>query len=293
MAIHIGTAPDSWGVWFPKDERQIDWRRCLDEMAEAGYQGVELGPWGYLPNDYETLKAELDNRNLSLVAGTAGADFSDDASVDLLCVTLKDICALLKQFDTAKYVVLLPDMYTDAMTGADVLPRELSEDAWKRLFTNMDRLVRLINGYGLVPALHPHVDSHIQTEDDIERILDNTDMTLCLDTGHHIYGGGDPVSFYKKHYRSIPFMHVKECDVGIKERMKAEGWSFAKAVAEGIMCEPGLGGIDFRELFNFMKQIGYDGWVVVEQDMYPVGDFNSPVAMIFPFSDSKFSYGAS
>ena len=77
MAIQVGIAPDSWGVWFPKHEKQPSWDRCLDEMAEAGYAGVELGPWGYLPNTAPELKKELDKLNLILVAGTVGGNFLD------------------------------------------------------------------------------------------------------------------------------------------------------------------------------------------------------------------------
>ena len=277
MAIQVGIAPDSWGVWFPDDDRQMHWRRCLDEMQAAGYAGVEMGPWGYLPNDFETLKGELERRDLRLVSATVGGNFADDRSTEEMCETIKDIAELLIRFQQPTYIVILPDMYTDAMTGKDVLPRELTDTQWEKLYRNVQRTGKLIDSCGLVPALHPHVDSYIQTEEQIERVLAHTDITLCFDTGHHIYGGGDPVSFYKKHHDRIPFLHIKECDVRIQEQMRANGWSFAKAVAAGIMCEPGKGKIDFRDLFDFMKQIEYSGWIVVEQDMYPVSDMSQPL----------------
>ena len=276
MSIKVGTAPDSWGVWFPENEKQISWERCMDEMHAAGYEGIELGPWGYLPNEFNSLKKELDSRNLKLVAGTVGGNYVDDSSIDEMCKTIDDLAPLLKKFTTAKYVVMLVDMYTDLMTGKDVMPRELTESQWQQLYRNVQRVSDHIKSYDLIPALHPHVDCYIETEEEIERVLDNTDVTLCLDTGHHIYGGGEPVSFYKKHYKRIPYLHVKECDMGIKEKMQKNNWSFAKAVVEGIMCEPGKGSIDFKDLFDFMKEKNYDGWVVVEQDMYPVKSFDDP-----------------
>lgn len=279
MSIHVGTAPDSWGIWFPENEKQVEWQRCMDEMQQAGYEGVELGPWGYFPNDYNTLKEELDSRNLKLVAGTVGGNYVDDASIDSMLETIKQLAPLLLKFPTARYVVLLVDMYTDLITGKDIMPRELNEEQWQQLFRNVKRACSKVREYGLIPALHPHVDCYIQTEEQIERVLENTDADLCLDTGHHVYGGGEPISFYKKHHERIPYLHVKECDMDIKALMDENGWSFAKAVSQGIMCEPGKGSINFKELFDYMKNIEYEGWVVVEQDLYPVESFDIPLVI--------------
>ncbi|MBP2032824.1 inosose dehydratase [Clostridium algifaecis] len=276
MTIKIGTAPDSWGVWFPDNNKQVSWERCMDEMQKAGYEYVELGPWGYFPTDYESLNAELEKRKLKLVAGTVGGNYVDDASIDNMFKTIDELAPLLKKFPTAKYVVMLADMYTDLMTGKLAMPKKLTEDQWNQLYKNVQRVCDHIRSYGLVPAFHPHVDSYIQTEEEIERLLANTDATLCLDTGHHVYGGGEPISFYKKHYKRIPYLHIKKCDMNVKKEMDKNGWSFAKAVTKDIMCEPGKGSIDFKELFDFMNKIGYDGYAVVEQDLYPVLSFDVP-----------------
>lgn len=278
MTIRVGTAPDSWGVWFPENEKQTPWRRCMDEMQKSGYDGVELGPWGYFPNTYETLAPELEKRRLELVATTVGGNFIDDASVKAMMKTIDGVAALQKRFPGAKYVVLLPEMYTDLMTGKQTMPAKLTGDQWQTLYKNVrdvDRYVR--ERHGLTATLHPHVECHIQTEEEIERVLENTDVALCLDTGHHIYGGGEPVSFFKKHASRIPYVHVKDCDMAVKRDMEANGWPFAEAVVRGIMCEPGRGGIDFSALFARMKDAGYSGWVVVEQDMYPVPSFDLPL----------------
>ena len=276
MAIRVGTAPDSWGVWFPANDRQPPWDRCLDEMQAAGYEGVELGPWGYLPNDEKTLKSELDRRNLELVAGTISGDFTDEASMEKMCKTIEEMAGLLTRFPSAGYIVMIQDRYTDELTGDYCLPRHLTGGQKQVLYKNIQRAGDLVRGYGIVPALHPHVECYIDTEDEIEEMLENTDIGLCFDTGHNIYSGGNPLAFYKKHHGRIPFLHIKECDPKIVGLAKANAWTFPKAVAEGAMCEPGSGSIDFAEFFAFMKQIGYDGWVVVEQDMYPLDDFGKP-----------------
>lgn len=284
MAIKIGIAPDSWGVWFPQHEKQPPWDCCLNEMQAAGYAGVELGPWGYLPNDAARLKAELEMRGLELVAGTVGGDFLNDANMDELCGKIDDVAALMKEFPSARYIVLLPPMYTDEETGALISNPELSDQQWVQYATNVQLVTDRIRSHGLEAAFHPHADSHVQTEAQIERLLAETTTNLCLDTGHHVYGGGEPISFYRKHNDRIPFLHVKDCDMSVKQRKDEKGWSFAQAVTEGIMVEPGSGGIDFVAFRRALEDCRYDGWVVVEQDLFPLASFD------IPFPIAKRSY---
>lgn len=277
MAVKVGIAPDSWGVWFPAHEKQTPWYRCMDEMKVSGYDGVELGPWGYFPTDPAILKNALDARGLSLVAGTVGGNFLDDQSVSEMCGTIDDIAALLKHFPEAKYIVLLPAMYTDLETGVQVMDPNLTDEQWATYCRNVQRAADRAAMHGFVGAFHPHVDCHVQTEEQIERLLNDTNVVLCFDTGHHVYGGGEPVSFYRRHADRIPYIHIKDCDLSVKARMDAEGWSFARAVTEDIMVEPGRGSIDFAELRRALDEKGYDGWVVVEQDLFPVKSFDVPL----------------
>ncbi|MGM9649900.1 MAG: sugar phosphate isomerase/epimerase family protein [Butyricicoccaceae bacterium] len=277
MSIKVGIAPDSWGVWFPEHEKQTPWYRCMDEMKLAGYEGVELGPWGYFPNTNPALKNALEARGLKLVAGTVGTDFLNDAAVDEMLTTIDEIAALLKDFDEAKYIVLLPAMYTDLETGELVMDPNLTEEQWETYCKNVQRAADRVASHGLIGTFHPHVDCHVQTEEQIERLLKNTNVQLCFDTGHHVYGGGEPISFYKKHSDRIPYIHLKDCDLAVKAEMDKNHWSFAKAVTEDIMVEPGKGSIDFAELYKVLTETGYDGWCVVEQDLFPVKSFDVPL----------------
>lgn len=277
MAIQVGIAPDSWGVWFPNHEKQTPWSRCMDEMRQAGYDGVELGPWGYFPNTYPELKQALDARSLELVAGTVGGDFLNDASIDDMCRTIDEIAAVIMRFPQAKYIVLLPAMYTDLETGEFVMDPNLTDAQWATYCKNVQRAADRVASHGLIGAFHPHVDCHVQTEEQIERLLTDTDVQLCFDTGHHVYGGGEPIAFYKKHADRIPYIHIKDCDLAVKAKMDENKWSFAKAVTEDIMVEPGNGSIDFAKLHDALVEKGYDGWVVVEQDLFPVKSFDIPL----------------
>ncbi|MFV0529078.1 MAG: sugar phosphate isomerase/epimerase family protein [Lachnospiraceae bacterium] len=276
MAIKVGIAPDSWGVWFPKHEAQPPFERCLNEMKEAGYAGLELGPWGYFPNTSERLKKELDSRELTLVAATTGGDFLRDASIEEMCRTIDEIAVLLRQFSEAKYIVLLPNMYTDLQTGEQLMNPILDSAQWEIYCKNVEKAVLHTVALGFTAVFHPHVDSHVQTEEQIEQLLRDTDVQLCLDTGHHVYGGGEPISFYKKHANRIPYIHIKDCDLAVKKRMDEEQWSFAKAVTEDIMVAPGEGSINLEKLHEALGEMHYDGWVVVEQDLFPVKSFDIP-----------------
>lgn len=286
MSVKLGSAPDSWGVWFPEDDKQIPWERCLDEMAKAGYQGVELGPWGYLPNEYNKLKAELKKRNLELTSTTLVGDLTSSEKTDELIVLLDEMSELQLRFPTAKYVVLIDDCYTDLFTGELVCSPELNDEEWKKFVANIDRIKNHAkSNYGLEVVFHPHAQSHIETEEQIEKLLKDSDINLCLDTGHHAYADGDPVEFMKKYYDRIPYLHVKSCDFKVRERMKQEGWSFAKAVSEDIMCEPEKGVVDFEAFIQVLKAINYDGWAIVEQDMYPA-PFDKP----YPIAKRTYDY---
>lgn len=276
MEVKIGTAPDSWGVWFPENEKQIDWERCMNEMAESGYQGIELGPWGYLPNEYEKLKNELEKRNLELTATTLVGDLMSKEKTREMMDLLDEMATLQLQFESAKYVVLIDDCYTDLFTGNLVRPRTLNDAEWSNFINNILKIRDYAKiQYGLEVVFHPHAQSHIETEEQIQRLLDDTDINLCLDTGHHAYADGDPVAFMKKHHKRIPYLHVKSCDLKVREKMQRENWPFAKAVSNDIMCEPELGVVDMKAFVEVLESIDFQGWAIVEQDMYPA-PFDKP-----------------
>lgn len=286
MNIKIGTAPDSWGVWFPENDKQTNWERCMDEMAEAGYAGIELGPWGYLPNKYEKLKEELEKRSLELTATTLVGDLTSDSKTEELIALLDDMSELQLRFESAKYVVLIDDCYTDLFSGELIRPQFLNEVEWSKFIKNIIKIrdhARI--NYGLEVVFHPHAQSHVETEEQIEKLLNDTDINLCLDTGHHAYADGDPVAFMQTHYKRIPYLHLKSCDLKVREKMQREGWSFAKAVSEDVMCEPERGVVDMKAFMKVLEDINFNGWAIVEQDMYP-----APFEKPFPIAKRTREY---
>ena len=279
MQVHVGSAPDSWGVWFPEDDKQTPWNRCLDEIAEAGYEWTELGPFGYLPTDLETLRGELDKRGLKATASFAMAHLEDPEAWPEVERQVNGFGELLQPLG-AKYLVLIDDCYTNLFTGEPIKPKRLDDEAWKRLVDATNRVGQLVKErYSLQVVYHPHANTHVEYEDQIEALLDQTDpdlIALCLDTGHHAYCGGDPIAFMRKHHARIPYLHFKSVDSEMQKRAEAEGISFANAVAQDMFVEPSEGAVDFEAFRDVLKEVNFEGFGIVEQDMYPA-PFDKPL----------------
>jgi inosose dehydratase len=271
MAIHVGTAPDSWGVWFPNDERQTPWHRFLDEVALSEYDTIELGPFGYLPTDAERLADELRQRSLRVAGGTLGGDFDSADGWEEMRARTQSLCDLLEPLD-AHFVVLLDAGYADG-------PRELDDAGWRQVRDNLQRVGEYTAGRGVAAVFHPHADTTIQYEPQIERLIELTDpslVNLCLDVGHHAYAGGDAVMFFQAHHTRIPYLHLKDVDRAISTRVRERDLTFGVAVNEGAFVDLGQGCVDFPGLNRVAHDVGFDGWGIVEQDMYPA-PFDKPL----------------
>jgi inosose dehydratase len=279
MKVIVGTAPDNWGVWFPSDAKQTPWNRFMDEVQQAGYEWIELGPYGYLPTDPQTLRSELDKRGLK-VSGTFVMNHLEDADKWDAIEAEADRVGALIQAMGGKFMVLIDDTYSDLFTGTPTRPARLDEKGWKQLVETTNRLGKFAREkYGLTLVFHPHAETHVEYEDQIEALLNDTDpeyVSLCLDTGHHAYRGGDPIAFMRKHHKRIPYLHIKSVDPEMQKRVAAENIPFAIAVGEDMFCEPSRGAVDFPAFRDVLQEIGFDGWGIVEQDMYPA-PFDKPL----------------
>jgi inosose dehydratase len=271
--LRLGTAPDSWGVWFPDDPHQVPWHRFLDEAAEAGYELIELGPYGYLPTDPEQLRDELGRRGLTLTGGAVFAGLHRGAEAyETALVDYRQEARLLSALG-ARHVIALPEQYTD-MRGGDVLEASrLEPDQWKALTDGYSRLGAVMaEEFGLSLDFHSHADSHVGTQEQIERFLNDTDpahVSLCLDTGHVAYYGGDNEAIVRAHPDRIGYVHLKQVDPVLVERVHREGLSFADAVRLGAMVEPPNGVPDMPPLLEALAGLDTEIFAIVEQDMYP------------------------
>jgi inosose dehydratase len=261
------------------DPQQTPAERFLDEIAEAGYAWTELGPYGYLSTDPDLLRQDLSSRGLGLSAGIAlGALHTPTAIADIQ-QHFDEVCTLSAALD-ARYLVLIPGNYRETNTGAMLEAAELDDDAWQRLIESSNELGRQsLERFGMTLVFHHHADTHVEFPEQVERFLADSDpavVSLCFDLGHFEYRGGDSVEFMRKHHARIPYLHLKSVDPAMRDRVLAANTPFGEAVAEGVFVEPSEGSVDFPAFVELLKEIGYEGWGIVEQDMYPC-DFAKPL----------------
>ena len=279
--LRLGSCPDSWGVWYADDPRQTPWQRFLDELAGVGYEWLELGPYGYLPTDPARLSDELDRRGLTVAGGTMHGESGLHRRGDWPAIEAKTRkVAELTAAVGGRHLVFVPvPGYRDDTTGAYLEPAELTGEEWTTMVRAADELGRIVAGdYGVALQFHPHADSHVETQDQTERFLADTDpryVNLCLDTGHLAYRGADSVELIRRYPERIGYVHIKQMDPDVVARAEREDLAFGQAVALGASCEPPAGLPDVPSVVAALSELDTEMFVVVEQDMYPV-DFEVP-----------------
>jgi len=279
--LALGSCPDSWGVWFADDPRQPPWQRFLDELAGVGYEWLELGPYGYLPTDPARLSDELDRRGLTVAGGTMHGESGLHRRGDWPAIEAKTRkVAELTAAVGGRHLVFVPvPGYRDDTTGAYLEPAELTGEEWTTMVRAADELGRIVAGdYGVALQFHPHADSHVETQDQIERFLADTDpryVNLCLDTGHLAYRRADSVELIRRYPERIGYVHIKQMDPDVVARAEREDLAFGQAVALGASCEPPAGLPDVPSVVAALSELDTEMFVVVEQDLYPV-DFDVP-----------------
>ncbi|MGP3940836.1 MULTISPECIES: sugar phosphate isomerase/epimerase family protein [Streptomyces] len=271
--IRVGSAPDSWGVWFPDDDQQVPWQRFLDEVTQAGYQWIELGPYGYLPTDPARLTEETARRGLTVSAGTIFTSLHRGPEVwDATWEHVSQVAELTRAMN-AKHLVVIPSFWRDDKTAELIEPPTLTAEQWRHLSTGMERLGREVRErFGLDIVVHPHADTHIDTEENVARFLDATDsdlVNLCLDTGHYAYCGGDSVKLIETYGERIGYLHLKQVDPEILADVVKNEVPFGPAVQRGVMCEPPNGVPELGPVLTAAQNLDVDLFAIVEQDMYP------------------------
>lgn len=281
MTIRIGNAPCSWGVEFAQDPRNPAWRQVLQDCANAGYRGIELGPVGYMPEDPVLLAEALAEHALELIGGVVFRPFHDPAKWEEVWDAAQRTCKALAAHG-AQHLVLIDSISPRRAptAGRPDAAVQMAPDAWAAFRDLIARVARLgAEDYGLTVGIHAHAAGFLDFEPELERLLDEVDdsiLKICFDTGHHSYAGYDPVAFMRRHVGRISYMHFKDIDPAVKARAIARGIGFYDACGQGIFCNLGRGDVDFPAVRQILLEAGFQGWVTVEQDCDPLLDV-SPV----------------
>jgi inosose dehydratase len=279
--IRIANAPCSWGALeFEEVGEAAGYARVLDEMAATGYAGTELGDWGFMPTEPAALRRELGARGLAMVGAFVPAGLADGAAhapAVEAALRVARLLAAVAAGDTPPFVVLADDNCKDpvrsACAGRIVEGQGLTAAQWERFARGAERVARAVRDEtGLRTVLHHHCAGFVETPAEVETLLRMTDpalVGLCLDTGHYAYGGGDPLEALRALGDRVWHVHFKDCEPAVAAAARREGLGYLEAVARGVFCELGKGAVDFGAVVAELRQRGYEGWIVVEQDVLP------------------------
>ena len=264
--MKIAGAPISWGVCeVPGWGYQLDADRVLAEMRDVGLSATELGPEGFLPTDPDELTGLLDAHRLSCV-GTFAPVLLHDAGHDPLADIAAPLDALLAC--GAKVLVLAAATGTD---GYDSRPT-LDDGQWATLLANLDRLADAAADRDVLAVLHPHVGTMVETRSEVDRVLDGSNIRLCLDTGHLLIGGTDPLQLAREVPDRIAHAHLKDVDAALAARVQAGELTYSEAVRKGMYTPLGAGDVDIAGIVTALRNNGFDGWFVMEQDTILAGE---------------------
>jgi inosose dehydratase len=285
--IAVANAPCSWGVLeFESKSASPGYEQVLEEIAASGYAGTELGDWGFMPTDPAVLRTRLDARNLALVGAFVTTRLADSRSHDASVRTAVQTARLIAAAAAGgRPVIVLSDEPTadPARTRAAgrVTPAlGLSGSQWDDAAGRVERIAAAVRDEsGLRTVFHHHCAGYVETPAEIDALMARTDPSLvglCLDSGHAVYGGGSPLDLLSRHRARTWHVHFKDCEPEVAELARREQLDYLAALRRGLFCELGRGNVDFPGLLGELRDTGYDGWIVVEQDVLPA--MGSPVA---------------
>lgn len=281
----IACAPCCWGVDDVTNPDLPNWEVVLDEAMKAGFCALELGPYGYMPLDTGRVSAALQSRGLSIVAGTIFDDLVNPSNRENLLRQTDHICEILNalpppmQHDGrrfgAPYLTVMDwghDARDYAAGHSDRAPR-LSDEGWRAMIDTICAIAtRARDRYGVRATIHPHAGGYIEFADELARLAEDVPSEiagLCLDTGHLAYAGMDPVATLRAYADRLDYLHFKDIDPQIFERIMETRIRFFDACAEGVMCPIGRGCLDYPAIFEVLREIDYRGFITIEQERDP------------------------
>lgn len=270
----FASAPDSWGVLdYPGPSWEQSYEKMLDEMKDAGYRGTELGPYGFFPTDPEALKPQLTKRGMKLLGSFVPVKMGDPGAGAAVIERIRKVGKLLATLE-APFLVMADDQSEErnrfSGRADDPACPKLTAAQWKHVGTIVSDAERVANDFGLDLVFHPHVATYVETPEECEKFFDATSHTnigLCLDTGHCVYGLGDSVREAEKFKNKLRFAHIKDCNAQVLADARRSKWTFEEAIEHQIFTVIGQGDIDFPAFFQTLAKNDYSGWLVVEQDV--------------------------
>ena len=272
--VNLGIAPIGWcNDDMPELGAENTFQQIVSEMALAGFTGCEIG--NKYPTDPAELKKALDLRGMRI----ASRWYSSFILTRPIEEEEKDFIATLEFLAAvgANRVNVSEQSYsiqgqvdTPVLTGGH--KHVMNDEEWDLFTKGLDHLGKIAKDRGFKLCFHHHMGTVVQTSEETDRMMANTDpelVFLCYDTGHFTFAGEDPLTMLKKYADRIGHVHLKDMRLPVVEKVRAENWSFLKAVREGAFTVPGDGDVDFDPIFKVLSESGYEGWLLVEAEQDP------------------------
>jgi len=273
--IRIANTPCSWGTL----EFDLNgYVQVLSEMKETGYEGTELGDWGFMPTQSMELRRTLQENALHLLGAFLPVALSDDEEHDNgIELAIKTAQLLYDAGYEDAFIVLTDENCTEderTKNAGRITPEMgLSDESWNTFASGAEKIAKAVRAtFGIRTVFHHHCGGFVETPQEVARLMELTDpslLGLCLDTGHYGFGGGNPVEALQEYGNRIWHIHFKDFNPRIDEEAARNSYDYFKSVEEGVFCELGKGNVDFKSIVNILNKKGYDGWIVVEQDVLP------------------------
>jgi inosose dehydratase len=271
--LRAGNAPLSYGAFemtvgvFPNVPGP---ERYLDEVSRAGFDGTELGVPGYL-GEGEELRRSLDQRGLELTGGWCPIRFSEPEHWDEDLAALERTLSLFTAAGAKDAHPVFGDGGSEARwanpgRGGDDPSLGLDDAGWARFLEGLGRAEELVRTAGFEPSFHPHTSTHVEAPWEIDRLLDTSDIGLLADPGHLLLGGNDPIDAVRSWGPRLNYVHIKDVRLDVLRSVIRDGADALEAWQRGIFCELGAGDVDLDGFFAALRDTGYRGWVIVEQD---------------------------
>lgn len=273
--VRLATAPVSWGIWEQTIDRDdlVPPRPLLETVTAMGYGALETGPPGYLAPNGEAAAELVERFDVELVATFLPLRLDDDDAFAHDLRALEQTTEVLAA--TGGGIVLLADAERPERAAISGQPEKLAQGglsaaALDNAAQRLDEAAARCAERGLRAALHPHAASYLESPDEVEAILARTEIPLCIDTGHCVVGGGDPLDLVRRHGSRLAHIHLKDVDAAVLERLRAGLIDMNEAWAEGIFCPFGDGVVDLEAFLAEPAVRGLDGYAVLEQDRMAV-----------------------
>ncbi len=257
----MAAAPISWGVCeVPGWGLQLPVDRVLGEMRDLGLRRTELGAAGWLPDSAPAINAKLAEFGLGAVAAFVPLALHDADRLDANLASAARTAELLQSVGAECFVTCLvsdpDDWHRPELSGAE----------WDRMCAAVDEVGAIAAAHGLVQVVHPHVNSLVELANEVDVIVERTAAKVCLDTGHLVIGGADPLAFARDHADRVGLVHLKDVRLSVAARERAGELTLMEAVQAGMFTRLGAGDVDLVGVVECLEAAGYDGWYVFEQD---------------------------